>query len=177
MSRNKKAWQLTALIALNLLMLILISCVCTLRADAVYLGSSGEKVAAIQRKLKEKRLYDGEINGNYDFATRKAIKIFQEQNKAEQNGEADYETILLLGLDSRSGKCFSFETELLARYLRLSDASNYPEMLQRGEEILEKAGAMPLGQYLFNNDENFYKNVFRAEPDSECYACALELLR
>ena len=178
MSRNKKAWQLTALIALNLLMLILISCVCTLRADAVYLGSSGEKVAAIQRKLKKSGLYDGEINGNYDFATRKAIKIFQEQNKAEQSGEADYETILLLGLDSRSGKCFSFETELLARYLRQSDASNYPEMLQKGEEILEKAGAMPLGQYLFSFSDkklrapifvgalSFYRRMYVCREDS-----------
>lgn len=177
MSRNKKAWQLALLLTVNFLMLILVSCVCTMHADAVCLGSSGEKVAAIQRKLKENGLYNGTISGNYDFATRKAIKTFQKQNNAEQSGEADYETVALLGLCSRSGKCFSFETELLARYIRLSGASSYPEMLQKGEEILKKAGAMPLGQYLFNSDKNFYKNIFRTEPDSECYACALELLR
>ncbi len=177
MSRNQKAWKLTALIALNLLILILISLVGALRADAVCLGSSGERVAAVQRRLKENGLYDGAISGNCDFATRKAIKAFQRQNGREQSGEADYETLSSLGLSSQTDNCFSVEAELLAKYIRLSDASSYPDMLKAGEELLEKAGTMPLGQYILSNDKNFYKKIFAADPTSECYSCALHALR
>ena len=165
------------LLAINLLMLILISSVCALRSDAVCLGSSGERVAAVQKKLKESGLYNGAVNGICDFATRKAIKAFQKQNGAEQSGEADYETVSLLGIGCRAGDCFSAETELLARYIKLSGSTNYPDMLRIGEELLENAGKMPLGQYILNSDKNFFKKVFTTEPTSESYSCALQLLR
>ncbi len=166
------------LLAVNFFMLILISSVCTLRADSVCLGSHGERVAATQRKLKDTGFYEGEISGICDFATRKAIKTFQGQNNLNQSGEADYETFSVLGLNAKSGGiCFSYETELLARYIRLSGNTNYPDMLKIGEELLKKAYPEPLGQYILNSDKKFFRKIFNVEPTSECYSCALQVIR
>lgn len=174
--KNRKMWYMVMLVATNLFLLILIGTAASPSAQALCLGCSGEKVAAVQRRLKEKGIYSGEINGSYDFATRKAVKAFQSENGLENSGEADYETITVLGVDLR-GECFSLRTELLARYLEKHGGVTYYELLESGNKLLSDAGCMPLGEYLLSIDSDFFKNISSDEPSSEAYAAALHVIR
>lgn len=173
---NKKLWHIVMLLAVNLSLLILISSVSQVGAYALCLGCSGERVAAVQTALSEKGLYKGKISGSYDFATRKAVKIFQRQNGIHPSGEADFETVCALGLDSRSGECFSARTELLARFLSVNAGPDYPDMLAAGEELLKNAGCLPLSRYIFNMYPDFCNDVSDIEPTSQAYAAALQIL-
>ena len=174
--KNRKMWHMVMLVAVNLFLLILIATAASPKAQALCLGCSGEKVAAVQRRLKEKGIYSGEINGSYDFATRKAVKIFQNQNGLESSGEADYKTVAALGVDLR-GECFSLRTELLARYLSKHGGVNYYDMLEAGEKLLKEAGCVPLGRYILSIDGEFYSDIADSEPSSAAYAAALQAIR
>lgn len=176
MSQNsKKMWQLVMLLAVNLFIMISLSAV--MRADALCLGCIGEKVAAVQRALSHSGFYGGEISGEYDFATRKAVKSFQTQNGLTRSGETDYETVSALGLDSRIGECFSVRTELLAVYIEKHGGSDYPSMLLAAEDMLRSRGTFPLSGFIINSEKNFLKTFSEYEPSSEAYAAALEAIR
>ncbi len=51
-------------------------------------GNTGEKVKALQRRLKELGYFDGDIGGNYLTKTVAAVKLFQKALKLEQTGVA-----------------------------------------------------------------------------------------
>lgn len=174
--KNRRLWHMVMLVAVNLFLLILIATSSSPTAQALCLGCSGEKVAAVQRRLKEKGLYSGEINGSYDFATRSAVKSFQSQNGLAGSGEADYKTVAALGVDL-SGECFSLRTELLARYLSKHGGVSYYGMLAAGEKLLKEAGGVPLGRYILSIDSEFFNDIDGAEPSSEAYSAALQAIR
>lgn len=174
--KNRKMWHMVMLVAVNLFLLILIATAVSPEAQALCLGCSGEKVAAVQRRLKEKGIYSGEINGSYDFATRRAVKTFQNQNGLESSGEADYKTVAALGVDLR-GECFSLRTELLARYLSKHGGVNYYDMLASGERLLREAGGVTLSRHILSLDSGFFEDITDDEPDSAAYAAALQAIR
>ncbi|MCD8095623.1 MAG: spore cortex-lytic enzyme [Ruminococcus sp.] len=62
------------------------------------LGSSGAEVEAIQEKLKERGLYNGEITGYYGEQTQEAVKKFQKQQGISQTGTAGSQTLSALGI-------------------------------------------------------------------------------
>lgn len=174
--KNKKTWHMVMLVAVNLFLLILIATSSSPTAQALCLGCSGEKVAAVQRRLKESGLYSGEINGRYDFATRRAVKSFQSQNGLESSGETNHKTVAALGVDL-SGECFSLRTELLARYLSKHGGVSYYEMLAAGEKLLKEAGCTPLGKYILSLDAEFFDDIADSEPSSAEYSAALQAIR
>lgn len=173
--KNRELWQITLVVAINLALLIII--IFSSRADAVCLGQSGEKVAALQKSLSKIGLYIGEINGEYNFATRNAVKKYQNQLGIEDTGEADFETFRLLGFDAKSGECFSVETELLARYLKHCGGSTYPEMLNSAKNILSEAGNTSLSHMIFSDNNISYKSLISAEASSDSFSAALYALR
>ncbi|MBP3855375.1 MAG: cell wall hydrolase [Ruminiclostridium sp.] len=61
-------------------------------------GSSGTEVEEIQRVLKERGLFNGEITGYYGEQTRQAVTRFQKQQGLGQTGIADEETLKRLGI-------------------------------------------------------------------------------
>lgn len=175
-SKTKKLWQLVMLLAFDLAILILLSSFSSAKTQALYLGCNGEKVACIQQKLSEIGFYSGKINGEFNFNTRRGIENFQKTNGIEPSGEADYETVSALGIDSET-VCFSSKAELLARCIQQSVCQSYPEMLEKGIEILnETDGAVTLAQYISKNFPDFYKNKTPDEPTSEVYKAALQSL-
>lgn len=170
--KSKKMWQLVALLAINFVMLAVIY---SFNADAVRLGDSGERVAQIQRVLKRNNILSAEVNGFFDFATRKAVTEFQGLSGIEKSGEADFETLRALGLDSHSD-CFSLRTELIARCVQLSGCRTYPEMLKKADEILKKTdSAQTLGKYISRNFPDFTKSA--DEPSVDAYNAALCAIR
>lgn len=67
------------------------------------IGSRGEEVRRIQKKLKELGFYNGSIDGIYGSATQRAVKRFQASVGITSDGIAGSKTLLYLGLDSSSG--------------------------------------------------------------------------
>lgn len=173
--KNRELWQVTAIIAINLAILVLLMTV--FRADAVCLGQSGEKVAAIQKALANQGFYSGEADGNFNLATRKAVKEFQKANGLDSNGEADFETLVRLGISAQSGSSFALETEILARYLKLCGGKDYPEMLRNAENILSDSEESTLTRAVFDKGGFSSDSLISAEPSSESYSAALHALK
>lgn len=174
MKKDKKNFKIMMLIAVNLAMLILISDFCTLRSYALNLGASGERVAAIQKSLKNAGYYSGEINGLYDFTTRRAVKKYRISNKID--GESDYDIISALGINSKGYKCYSSEVELLAKYLKANGIIEYHSMVEICEDILEKSKNDSLFGYIMDEIDNADK-LINAQPNSEQYTAALQVIR
>ncbi len=171
--KTKKLWKLTALLALDLIFLILISSIC---AKAEMLGSSGERVAAIQHELRKLNLYQGIENGVFDFETKKAVAEFRKINGLEKSGEANYETLRALGLESRKSECFSSDAELLARCITLCGCRTYPEMLSEAERLIEATcDAMTLGKYISLNFPSFLSA--EVTPSNDAYSAAVQAIR
>ena len=57
------------------------------------LGSSGEQVRIIQRRLKELGYYSGSIDGDFGEATDKAVKAFQKANGLTADGKVGEQTL------------------------------------------------------------------------------------
>ena len=171
--KTKKLWQITALIAVNLALLIIVSSV---NADAVRLGSNGERVARIQHELQKRKLFSGKISGTYDFATRRAISEFQLQIGIENSGEADFETISALGLYTECSELFSARSELLARCIYQSGCRTYPEMLEKATEIIKLTkGSQTMGRYISLYYPDFMS--FSDNPSEEAYSAAMQAIK
>lgn len=67
------------------------------------LGSRGEEVRKIQRKLKDLGYYKGSVDGIFGTATRNAVKAFQKNCGITADGIAGPKTLKFLGLGSSSG--------------------------------------------------------------------------
>ena len=61
-------------------------------------GSSGVEVEEIQRVLKERGLFKGDITGYYGEQTRQAVTDFQKQQGLPRTGVADEATLKRLGI-------------------------------------------------------------------------------
>ena len=175
--KNKIAWNITVAVAVNLIVLILIVAAGKYEAYAMGLGSSGERVNAVQRALKNNGYYSGEINGIYDFSTRRGIKKFQLANGIEPSGEADNKTVTALGLNSEN-KIFSFETEILARYAQWAcGGKGYTEMLEFCRKtVSDKGKNQTFGETVLRNNHEFSNKIIRIEPSSEAVRAAVTAL-
>ena len=84
------------------------------------LGSKGDEVRRIQKKLKELGYYSGSIDGIYGSATKKAVIAFQKNCGITADGIAGAKTLKFLGLESSSsssGKYSQSDIELLAKLI------------------------------------------------------------
>lgn len=66
------------------------------------LGSRGDEVRQIQKKLKELGYYTGSVDGIYGSGTQKAVKAFQKNCGITADGIAGPKTLKYLGLSSTS---------------------------------------------------------------------------
>lgn len=175
--KNEIAWNITVAVAVNLIVLILIVAAGKYEVYAMGLGSSGERVSAVQRMLKNKGYYSGEINGIYDFTTRKSIKKFQLANSIEPNGETDNRTVIALGINSEN-KLFSYETEILARYAQwICGGKGYTAMLELCRETVENIGDnKTFGGTILKNNTKFSKKITEIEPSPEAVRAAVTAL-
>lgn len=84
------------------------------------LGSRGDEVRSIQKKLKELGLYKGSIDGIYGTQTQSAVRSFQRNCGITVDGIAGPKTLLYLGLGSStssSSKYSSSDINLLAKLI------------------------------------------------------------
>ncbi len=103
----KKSWQIFIIILLAFTMTFIFHC-----ADETYknnsigvlsqLGSRGDEVRNIQKKLKQLGYYTGTVDGIYGTGTKSAVIKFQKNCGIAADGIAGPKTLLYLGLDSSS---------------------------------------------------------------------------
>ena len=84
------------------------------------LGSRGQEVRNIQKKLKELGFYSGSVDGIYGSQTRTAVKAFQRSVGLTADGIAGKKTLLYLGLGSASSSSSGYSSSdltLLAKVI------------------------------------------------------------
>ncbi|MBQ8904044.1 MAG: cell wall hydrolase [Oscillospiraceae bacterium] len=89
----------------KLLIALLVAVLCVKAVDVQtavpaysQMGSSGTEVEEIQRVLKERGLFTGEITGYYGAQTAQAVSEFQRQQGLPETGIADKRTLKRLGI-------------------------------------------------------------------------------
>lgn len=102
--RNKKqlVWQIVAIILLNAMVIATISFAYENTQVLSSLGSRGQEVRQIQKKLQNLGFYSGSVDGIYGTATQKAVRNFQKSCGITADGVAGPKTLLYLGLGSGS---------------------------------------------------------------------------
>ena len=65
-------------------------------------GSTGDEVAAVQKKLKQWGYYSGSVDGIFGYATERAVKWFQEKNGLTVDGVVGEKTAAAMGLNLNS---------------------------------------------------------------------------
>lgn len=124
--RNKKQLllQIIAIILMNALVITAIGFTYRESAQTLSrLGSRGEEVRQVQKKLKELGLYTGSVDGIFGTATQKAVRQFQKNCGLTADGIAGPKTLLYLGLgssnssSSSSGGYSSSDIYLLAKVI------------------------------------------------------------
>lgn len=85
------------------------------------LGSRGEEVRKVQKKLKELGYYSGSVDGIYGTGTKNAVKAFQKNCGIAADGIAGPKTLKYLGLSSSSttssGKYSESDIKLLSKLI------------------------------------------------------------
>ena len=89
------------------------------RAAAVLeVGSRGDDVVKVQKRLIQYDYLDGTADGRYGEATRNAVRLFQKRNGLEADGKVGPATLAALGITEKSGGAQgSGDVYLLARLI------------------------------------------------------------
>ena len=122
--RNKKQ-VFKQIIAVILLNAMVISAVAYSYRESTQtlskIGSRGEEVRQVQKKLKKLGLYNGSVDGIYGVNTQKAVRQFQKNCGITADGIAGPKTLLYLGLgsgtSSSAGGYSSSDIYLLAKVI------------------------------------------------------------
>ncbi len=112
--------------------LILILCIFSLSAYSLSkFGSHSQEVVQIQTKLKRWGYYDGEIDGIFGSATKKAVISFQKKNGLVADGIAGTKTLAAIGIfgSTQDSASSSTDYDLLARIIS-AEARGEPYMGQ-----------------------------------------------
>lgn len=116
-------------------------------SSAVYtlskLGSRGEEVRKIQKKLKSLGYYTGAVDGIFGTGTRNAVKAFQKNCGITADGIAGPKTLTYLGLGSSpsggGGKYSQSDINLLAKLIAAeARGENYTGQVAVGAVVLNR---------------------------------------
>lgn len=104
------------------------------------LGSSGEEVRQIQKKLKDLGYYTGAVDGIYGGKTQAAVKAFQKNCGITADGIAGPTTLLYLGLGSSASTGVSSSDAYLLAKLIAAEArgESYTGQVAVGAVVLNR---------------------------------------
>lgn len=139
------------------------------------LGSSGEEVKSIQRKLSSLGYYNGSVDGVYGQATKTAVTAFQRNCGITADGICGQQTLLYLGLSgnstSNSTGYSDSDVELLAKVISAeARGESYEGQVAVGAVILNRVKHPSFpdsisgvvyqnGAFSCVNDSNWYAEV------------------
>lgn len=94
-------WRILVIALLNVLMISIVAS--SSHADALSkVGSSGDEVTQIQKKLKNWGYYGGSVDGVFGEETKKAVIYFQQKNGLTADGIAGNATLAAMGINASS---------------------------------------------------------------------------
>lgn len=151
-------WRIVVVLLLNMVMIALLlrageegSVLASLAAgtngqEAVQtlskVGSRGDEVRQIQKKLKELGYDPGQVDGIYGENTKKAVIAFQKAKGLNPDGIAGPQTLKALGISQEQGQFSSGDIDLLARIISAES---------RGEPYI---GQVAVGAVILNRMEH-----------------------
>lgn len=112
-------------------------------------GSTGEQVRTIQDKLKRWGYYDGQVDGIFGSATRKAVVAFQKKNGLTADGIVGPNTLRALGMNVSGSGSSSSSTSMQDHDVALLAKVISAEA--RGEPY---AGQVAVGAVILNRIEH-----------------------
>ncbi len=150
----KKLWQIMVIILLTLLMTQIIEYTITVyniidnnssdSSEAEFVlskvGSRGDEVRKIQKKLKQLGYYNGTVDGIYGNNTKNAVIAFQKNCGITADGIAGPKTLLYLGLSSSGSSSYSSNDKYLLAKVIEGEArgENYIGQVAVGAVILNR---------------------------------------
>lgn len=141
------------------------------------LGSSGDEVKRIQKKLASLGYYNGSVDGIYGNATKKAVTAFQRNCGITADGICGSKTLLYLGLggggSSNSTAYSSADVELLAKIISAeARGESYEGQVAVGAVILNRVKHPSFPDSI--SGVVYQKGAFSAVNDSNWYAPVAE---
>lgn len=132
-------------------------------------GSRGDEVRSIQKKLKELGYYTGTVDGIYGSATKRAVKAFQKNCGLTEDGIAGPKTLLYLGLgsgsSSSSGGYSSSDMYLLAKVIEAeARGESYTGQVAVGAVVLNRVKSSSFPDTV--SGVVYQKGAFSAVTDS-----------
>ena len=136
------------------------------------LGSRGDEVRSIQKKLKNLGYYSGSVDGIYGVGTQSAVKAFQKSCGLTADGIAGPKTLLYLGLgggSSTSSKYSNSDVELLAKIISAeARGESYTGQVAVGAVVLNRVSHASFPNTVAG--VVYQKGAFDAVRDSNWYA-------
>lgn len=141
------------------------------------LGSSGEEVKSIQRKLSSLGYYKGSVDGIYGTATKSAVTSFQRNCGITADGICGAQTLLYLGLggggSSNNTAYSSSDVELLAKVISAeARGESYEGQVAVGAVILNRVKHPSFPDSL--SGVIYQKGAFSCVNDSNWYAAVAD---
>ena len=149
MNDSRLFQRLTAILLLNIAVILIFQTLLTAKAATYRQGSSGSEVRTIQTKLKRWGYYSGSVDGVYGKQTTAAVRSFQRSNGLAVDGVCGAQTLKALGMSSGgssgSGSSSSGSSNDLYLLARMISAE------ARGEPY---AGQVAVGAVILNRVEH-----------------------
>lgn len=141
------------------------------------LGSSGDEVKSIQRKLSSLGYYKGSVDGIYGQATKSAVTAFQRNCGITADGICGKQTLLYLGLggssSSNSTSYSNSDVELLAKVISAeARGESYEGQVAVGAVILNRVKHPSFPDSI--SGVVYQKGAFSCVNDSNWYAAVAE---
>lgn len=140
------------------------------------LGSSGDEVKSIQRKLSSLGYYKGSVDGIYGTATKSAVTAFQRSCGITADGICGNQTLLYLGLGGSTSNSTSYsssDVELLAKVISAeARGESYEGQVAVGAVILNRVKHPSFPDSI--SGVVYQKGAFSCVNDSNWYAPVAE---
>lgn len=140
------------------------------------LGSSGDEVKSIQRKLSSLGYYNGSVDGIYGTATKSAVTAFQRSCGITADGICGNQTLLYLGLGGSTSNSTSYsssDVELLAKVISAeARGESYEGQVAVGSVILNRVKHPSFPDSI--SGVVYQKGAFSCVNDSNWYAPVAE---
>lgn len=155
-----------------------------IKEESVYalsrLGSSGDEVSRVQKKLKELGYYKGDVDGIYGTKTKSAVVSFQKNCGLTADGICGKTTLLYLGLSGSSGSSGTgggysdADVELLAKVISAeARGESYEGQVAVGAVILNRVAHPSFPDSL--SGVVYQKGAFSCVNDLNWYQAVAEL--
>ena len=143
------------------------------------LGSSGDEVKSIQRKLSSLGYYKGSVDGIYGTATKSAVTAFQRSCGITADGICGNQTLLYLGLGGSTSNSTSYsssDVELLAKVISAeARGESYEGQVAVGAVILNRVKHPSFPDSI--SGVVYQKGAFSCVNDSNWYAAVADSAR